>query len=220
VNLSALPLEKANAVIAGGKRMKVVRGEIIYTALDRPLHVYFVIAGRVKILRTSSGGTEAIVGIRNPGDIFAELSWIEDMPQRASSAVALDVGEVVRVDAAEFGRRIAADPELAAAFARGVTRRLADAEIELTELAGKSVPGRLIDALGRLAQEHGVVEEDGSLRIGISLTHKDLADLIGTSRETLTKELAVLADLGLVRISHRSIALVQPEAFPSARPRS
>jgi CRP-like cAMP-binding protein len=55
--------------------------------------------------------------------------------------------------------------------------------------------------------------------LGLDLTHKDLADLIGTSRETLTKELGVLADVGLLRVAHRTIVLLQPQAFPFARRR-
>ena len=73
--------------------------------------------------------------------------------------------------------------------------------------------------LGKLAREHGVEEPDGTLRIALNLTHKDLADLIGTSRETLTKELSVLADVGLLRVAQRTITLVQPRAFPFARKR-
>jgi CRP-like cAMP-binding protein len=73
--------------------------------------------------------------------------------------------------------------------------------------------------LGRLASDHGVEEPDGTLRIGMNLTHKDLADLIGTSRETLTKELAVLVDVGLLRVAHKTVTLVQPKAFPYVRRR-
>ena len=51
----------------------------------------------------------------------------------------------------------------------------------------------------------------------MNLTHQDLANLIGTSRETLTKELGVLADVGLLRVSHRSLVLLQPQAFPFVR---
>jgi CRP/FNR family transcriptional regulator len=219
MNLDQLEAPKREALLAGAKLLTVARGDIIYTANDDPADVYFVRSGRVKIVRTSAGGAESIVGIRNPGDIFAELSWMPGMPNRATSAIVLDAGAVVRLEAAEFSRRIAADAALAAAFARGLARRLNDAELELTELAGKSVPGRLVDALGRLASDHGIAESDGSVRIGISLTHKDLADLIGTSRETLTKELSVLADLGLVRVAHRTVTLTLPDAFAIARPR-
>jgi CRP-like cAMP-binding protein len=64
-----------------------------------------------------------------------------------------------------------------------------------------------------------VADGDGHVRIALNLTHKDLADLIGTSRETLTKELGVLADVGLVRVAQRSIVLLAPKAFPFARKR-
>ncbi|MBD5634836.1 MAG: Crp/Fnr family transcriptional regulator, partial [Candidatus Eremiobacteraeota bacterium] len=167
----------------------------------------------IKIVRSNASGSESIVGIRNPGDIFGEISWMRPGARRVTSAIALDPGDVCRLDAAVFERRLREDSALAASFARGIAQRLAAVERELTELAGKSVPGRLVDVLGRLASEHGV-RENGTLRIALSLTHKDLADLIGTSRETLTKELSVLADVGLLRVEHRTIVLLQPRAFP------
>jgi len=217
VNVNELDQPHRAALLADAKRMTVVRGDLIYTPGDPADSVYVVESGRVKIVRTNAGGLESIVGIRNPGDIFGELTWMTAGRLRRTSAIALDPGDICRVDAARFERRLRGDGVLAAAFARGVALRLAALERELTELAGKSVPGRLVDALGRLAADHGVREPDGTLRIGLSLTHKDLADLIGTSRETLTKELSVLADVGLLRVSHRTIVLVQPRAFPFAR---
>ena len=212
----ALGAERRAELLADARRRSVVRGDLIYTPGDPADCVYVVESGRVKIVRTSANGAESIVGIRNPGDLFGELTWMTTSALRTTSAIALDPGDVCRVDAAAFEKRLRADAVLAAHFARGVSQRLASVERELTELAGKSVPGRLVDVLGRLAAEHGVREEDGTLRIALSLTHKDLADLIGTSRETLTKELSVLADVGLVRVAHRTIVLVQPQAFPFA----
>jgi CRP/FNR family transcriptional regulator len=203
-------------LLADAKRLPVTRGDFIYTPHDPADCIYFVQSGRIKIVRTSASGSESIVGIRNPGDVFGELTWMSFGGRRTTSAVALDSGEVCRLDAAHFERRLRADGVLAATFARGIASRLATTERELTELAGKSVPGRLVDVLGRLAAEHGVAAEDGTLRIALSLTHKDLADLIGTSRETLTKELSVLADVGLLRVAHRTIVLLQPRAFPFA----
>jgi CRP-like cAMP-binding protein len=217
VNVNELDDEHRRALFANAKRTAVVRGDLIYTPGDPVDRIYVVERGRVKIVRSNAAGLESIVGIRNPGDVFGELSWMLGGALRTTSAIALDPGEIARIDAACFERMLRDDSVLAAAFARGIARRLATIECELTELAGKSVPGRLVDALGRLAADHGVREPDGTLRIGLSLTHKDLADLIGTSRETLTKELSVLADVGLVRVAHRTIVLVLPRAFPFAR---
>ncbi len=220
MNLFELAAERRDAMLADAKRLTVARGAILYTAGDVPDAVFALLSGRVKIVRTNARGTESIVGIRTPGECFGDVTWMLPRARRSTTAIALDPCELARLDAAVFERLLLDDATLAAAFTRGLAQRLSATELELTELAGKSVPGRLVDALGRLAADHGVVEDDGSLRIGISLTHKDLADLIGTSRETLTKELSVLADVGLLRVAQRTIVLLQPRAFPFASQRA
>lgn len=216
MNLGDLSAAQRETLLAGAKRVRLGRGDAAYHPGDAADRVYFLRSGRVKIVRTNASGGEAIVGIRVAGDAFGELTGVEALP-RGTSAVAIEPAEADILPAADFAARLESDVALARAFALGVARQLATAEHELAEIMGKSVPGRLVDALGRLAAEHGVAEDDGSIRIGMNLTHKDLADLIGTSRETLTKELAVFADLGLLRVAHRTITLVQPSAFPFAR---
>jgi CRP-like cAMP-binding protein len=220
MNVNELSAPQRAALLADSKRANVARGDLLYTPGDLANAVFVIESGRVKIVRSSASGSESIVGIRYPGDVFGELTWMTVESRRTTSAVALDPGVVHRLDATLFEARLRADAALGASFARGAAQRLAAIERELTELAGKSVPGRLVDVLGRLAAEHGVHEADGTLRIALSLTHKDLADLIGTSRETLTKELGVLADVGLLRVAHRTIVLLQPQAFPFARARA
>ncbi|GAC1420627.1 MAG: Crp/Fnr family transcriptional regulator [Candidatus Velthaea sp.] len=219
MNLEDLDERRRDLVLASARLQKLGRGEAAYGPTDSSNRVYFVRSGRIKIVRSNAAGAEAIVGIRNTGDIFGELTWMDCARLRSTSAVAIEPSTVDAIDADTLGGLLRSDGTIARAFARGVARRLADAEQELTELAGKSVPGRLVDVLGRLAADHGVEEADGTLRIGINLTHKDLADLIGTSRETLTKELSVLADVGLLRVAHKTVTLVQPRAFPFARRR-
>jgi CRP/FNR family transcriptional regulator, cyclic AMP receptor protein len=219
MNLDDLAPDRRAALLAGAKRVRIARNEPAYLPGDPADKIYFVRSGRVKIVRTSRSGAESIVGIRTAGDVFGELTSVDEGLRRATSAIAIEPVEADALAAAAFGAALEGDVAIARAFARGVARRLAAAEHELAELAGKSVPGRLVDALGRLAAEHGVAEPGGTVRIGINLTHKDLADLIGTSRETLTKELAVLADVGLLRVAHKTVTLVQPKAFPFARRR-
>lgn len=230
MNLAELEPARRDALLAGAKRLRLARGEPAYLLGDRADRVFFVRSGRVKIVRTNPSGAEAIVGIRSEGDVFGELTGVSagyapwqglhgagGDAVRATSAIAIEPAELDVLAAQAFAAALDGDVAIARAFARGVARRLAAAEHELAELMGKSVPGRLVDALGRLAAEHGVAGDDGTIRIGINLTHKDLADMIGTSRETLTKELRVLADVGLLRVAHKTVTLVQPKAFPFAR---
>ncbi len=197
--------------------MRLARGQSAYSPGDRADRVFFVRSGRVKIVRTNRVGRGDRSSASAPRATRSASSPSVDEGVRATSAIAIEAVEADAISAAAFGAALERDVALARAFARGVARRLAAAEHELAELMGKSVPGRLVDALGRLAAEHGVPEPGGAVRIGMNLTHKDLADLIGTSRETLTKELNVLADVGLLRVAHKTITLVQPQAFPFAR---
>jgi CRP/FNR family transcriptional regulator len=215
MNLSELEPPVRSALLAGTKRRRIERGGIVFLPGDPADSVYFVHRGRVKIVRSNAGGGEAIVGIRGEGDLFGELGEYAD-GIRGTSAVAIEALELDALPAAAFQTALEGDVAIARAFARGIARRLATAEHELAELLGKSVAGRLVDGLGRLAADHGVAQPDGSMRIAISLTHQDLADLIGTSRETVTKELGVLADVGLLRVSHKTVTLIQPRAFPFA----
>jgi len=205
--------------LATAKRLVLARNDAVYRDGDISDRVYVVDHGRIKIVRTHVSGSETIVGIRTAGDIFGELSAIEADRIRTTSAIAIEAAQVRSIAAATLREMLAADAGFAHAYAAGTARRLTEAERELTELAGKSVPGRLVDALGRLASMYGEEVGDGTLRIGINLTHRDLADLIGTSRETLTKELGVLADVGLVRVTHKTVTLVQPQAFPFGKRR-
>jgi CRP-like cAMP-binding protein len=220
MNLADVDAERCARLLVGAKKLKLARNAMVYGPGDRANSVYFVDRGRVKIVRSNAAGGEIIVGIRTAGDIFGELTWLSDDERlRRTSAVAIEASAVDSISVDDFAALLRSDGEIARAFARGVSRRLAATEQELTELAGKSVPGRLVDVLGRLASSHGVEEPDGTLRIGMNLTHKDLADLIGTSRETLTKELSVLVDVGLLRVAHKTVTLVQPKAFPYVRVR-
>jgi CRP-like cAMP-binding protein len=219
MNLAELDVARRDGLFAGALTIRIARGDAVYDAGDPCDRVFLVTDGRIKIVRTSADGAESIVGLRAPGEIFGEIGWMRPVNVRATSAVAIEAAVVQSLDAALFAGRIGDDAVVARAYARGLARRLRALEHELTELAGKSVPGRLVDLLGRLAREHGIAEADGALRIGLPLTHQELADLIGTSRETLTKELGVLADVGLLRVAHRTITLVQPQAFPFARRR-
>jgi CRP/FNR family cyclic AMP-dependent transcriptional regulator len=221
MNLADLDVERRARLLSGGKPLALARNAMAYVPGDRPDCVYFVRSGRIKIVRSNAAGAEVIVGIRTAGDIFGELAWLPNSGEerRKTSAVAIEPSTVDGIGADDFAAVLRTDAQIALAFARGVTRRLAETEQELTELTGKSVPGRLVDVLGRLASSHGIEEPDGALRIGMNLTHKDLADLIGTSRETLTKELAVLVDVGLLRVAHKTVTLVQPKAFPYVRAR-
>ena len=219
MKLADLDDARRERLLGAAKHVSLARNDAVYRDGDRADRVFIIDHGRVKIVRSHVSGSETIVGIRTPGDIFGELGALEPGGSRTTSAVAIEASRLQAISATIVREMLSDDIGFARAYAAGAASRLTEAERELAELAGKSVPGRLVDALGRLASMYGEENADGTLRIGINLTHRDLADLIGTSRETLTKELGVLADVGLVRVTHKTVTLVQPRAFPFNRRR-
>jgi CRP-like cAMP-binding protein len=203
-------------MLEGAPERSAARGETLYLAGDDLRAVVVVLEGRVKLVVTSPSGAESIVGIRGAGEILGDLAALAHASVHETAAIAIDAVKVATVTLERFYAAAAATPESGREAARTAARRLGAAVLDLAELAGKSVAGRLVDALGRLGERHGELQPDGTMRIGINLTHKDLADLIGTARETVTKELGVLSEIGLVRVTHKTVTLVQPRAFPYA----
>ncbi|MBD5633573.1 MAG: cyclic nucleotide-binding domain-containing protein, partial [Candidatus Eremiobacteraeota bacterium] len=76
MNVFELETSVRDRLLADAKRTPVARGDFVYSPLDAANCVYFVDSGRIKIVRSNASGSESIVGIRNPGDIFGEISWM------------------------------------------------------------------------------------------------------------------------------------------------
>jgi len=152
MNLADLDVERRARLLSGGKPLALARNAMAYVPGDRPDCVYFVRSGRIKIVRSNAAGAEVIVGIRTAGDIFGELAWLPNSgeEQRKTSAVAIEPSTVDGIGADDFAAVLRADAQIALAFARGVTRRLAETEQELTELTGKVSPGAWSTSSGAL----------------------------------------------------------------------
>ena len=215
MNVADLDERERATLLSAATRVHVARGAAVYVAGDRADAIYVVREGRAKIVRGGPSGSEAIVGIRGAGDVIGEMGAF-GARIRTTTAISLEPLDLDMLKLTDFRGLLAADTGMARAFARGLAQRLTAAGRELSELLGKSVAGRLVDGLGRLAADHGVAESGGAIRIGVRLTQQDLADYIGSSRETVTKELRVLADVGLLRVAPTTVTLVQPRAFPNA----
>ena len=174
--------------------------------------VYLVKRGNVRISRLTPDGKEVTVAILGAGDIFGEETLFEHGER---STVATTVGETLlcTAKADDLFQLLSQDPELALNVAKIVHERLNDASATIEDLAYAKVSDRLLHLFERLAHEHGI-EVDGGLRIDVRLTHADIASLIGSTRETVTVELANLARDGKIRSDHGTFTLLRPSGHP------
>jgi len=171
------------------------RGMTVYALDDPAENVYVVLKGRVKIIRSSPEGARKIVSIRYSGDIFGELAMAgsEVETRRSDEAVALDTTRVAVIRIADFWHAAHRDPSLMRDAIQHVTMRLAEAHRQVESLVFDNNHHRLARALLKLSDEATRAGE-----ASVRLTHEELAELIGSTREVVTGMMIEFRQRGLI----------------------
>jgi CRP-like cAMP-binding protein len=158
----------------------------------------------VRILSLSDKGTETILHILKPGAIFGELLLSEE--RRALTAVAGTDVVVTVLSKGSLVELLSSVPTIARNFIRLLSRRLAKVEKEFADFGHTWSYHRLSKVLLQLCEEHGQETPKGTL-IPLRLTHEDLANIIGTTRETVTTQLNKFRRMGLVKLQDRFLVV-------------
>jgi len=169
--------------------------------------VYLVKRGNIRISRITPDGKEITVALLGAGDIFGEETLFAK-GQRTTIATTVGEALVCTARADDLFELLSRDPELALNVAKIVHDRLDDASATIEDLAYAKVADRLMNLFERLAAEHGVETAEGT-RIDVRLTHADIASLIGSTRETVTVELANLTRDGRLHGDHGIFTLLR-----------
>lgn len=188
------------------------RNATFYFAHEQSDSIFLVKQGRVKLTRTSPEGREVILDILAPGEIFGELA-VTGEELRTHSATAVDDTLVCIITRREFEDLLRRHPEMALKVLKLVGLRRRELEMRLEDLIFQPVANRLVLTLLWQARRHGRREADGSVRV--PLTQKDLAHLVGASREAVADQLAEFKRQGLLRTAYRSLVLVDPKGLMS-----
>lgn len=183
-------------------------GHTIFAEGDPGDRLYIIISGKVKIGRCTADGRESLIAIMGPADMFGELALFDPGP-RTSTVTTLTRVEAVTVDRAALGHWIRTHPEIGEQLLRVLARRLRRTNDVLCDIIFTDVPGRVAGQLLHLAQRFGVRAGD-ALRIDHDLTQAEIAQLVGSSRETVNKALSTFADRGWIRVTGKTILIVEP----------
>ncbi|MBI2369757.1 MAG: Crp/Fnr family transcriptional regulator [Deltaproteobacteria bacterium] len=154
------------------------------------------------------------LAILKPGEVFGELALADEGP-RQSAAEALDDVYLCAIKKEDFERILRHHPDLALRISKLMGFRLRSIESRVEELVFRSVPARLARLLLRLAEEFGQLTPEGTA-VGISLSHRELAALIGSTRETTTLVLNDFRRRGIIVVQGRRIVIRDPEALTKA----
>jgi len=185
------------------------RGTRVFDQGDTTRIVYMVKRGAVRIARETPDGKDVTVALLGAGDFFGEETLFDDRA-RTTVAVVVEDALLCTVRADDLFALLSRDPALAINVAKVLTGRLDDARATMEDLAYARVGDRIVHLYRKLAAEHGAAVADG-VRVDLRLTHADVASLVGSTRETVSAEMAKLVDAGRLRVEGRAVILPAAE---------
>ena len=165
--------------------------------------LYVIASGKVKVVLYGETGREIILSILRAGDFFGEMSLLDRQP-RSANVVTVEDTELLTLDRDAFQTHLSAHPSTALAILAEMSRRLRRADEVIGNLALLDVYARVAGAIKELAQKQGE-QVEGGLLIRERPTQQEIAGLIGTSRETVSRALNDFTRRGLLEMNGKQI---------------
>ena len=203
---SGLPEEELERFAELTRERSYPKGSVILFQDDPGDSLFVLRAGRVKVVLIGEDGREVILGVLEPGAHFGELALIDDQP-RSAHVIAMEDAQLLVLRREDFRRRVEANPTVAWALLSELSRRLRRADVKIGGLVLLDVPGRIARLLLDLA------DESGSDQIEKPLTHQTIAQMIGASRETVSRAMKDFQDANWVTVARRRITLADRAAL-------
>lgn len=168
---------------------------------DRSDALYVILGGKVKVFLSDEDGKEIILNIQEAGEYFGELALLDEEP-RSASVMTLEPSRLMVISKTDFQRCLVANPELALKLIRALAQRVRSLTETVRNLA-------LLDVYGRVARtlENLAVEKGGKQVIEQKLTHQDIANMVGASREMVSRIMKELTTGGYVQVVNRQITI-------------
>jgi CRP/FNR family cyclic AMP-dependent transcriptional regulator len=202
----------AMANLAETVEMKEIRRrQVIYLPGDPGSAVYLVNGGRVKVSKVTRDGKELTLAYRGPGEIFGETCLIDGGP-REEMAEAMENALVTEIQRTDFERLLQTQAMLGYRMTKTLAQRRREVEAKIENLVFKDVNSKLAELLLRLAAEYGVDDARGTL-VALKITHQEMANLIGSTRETVSLTLAQFKRKGLIQTEGRKVIIADREGL-------
>lgn len=168
--------------------------------------LFVVASGQVKVVLTGEDGREVILAVLGPGAFFGEMALIDDEP-RSANVIAMEQAQLLVLQREEFRAALRRSPDIAWGLLRELTRRLRRADATIGNLVLKDVSARVAHLLLELAED-----DDGTV-ITRRLTHATIAQMIGSSRETVSRTMRELQSEQLIEVGRQAIVLKDRRAL-------
>src|SRR3981081_1168947 len=188
------------------KHSTLKRGATIVSKGDPGNSLVVVVSGTVKISISSPDGRSAILNLIGPGEIFGEVALL-DGRARTADATANTNCEIYVIDRRDFIPFVRSQPALAMKLIELLCERLRWTSDQVEEVILQNLPGRLASALLRLTEKHKLAPAGRT----IAITQQEISEMVGMTRESITKQLRAWAARNWVRLEHGAIVVLNAE---------
>jgi CRP/FNR family transcriptional regulator, cyclic AMP receptor protein len=200
------------ALVAQATPFDYPAGSFLFRQGEPAAFVLVLTAGEVAIVSPARGGAEQVYTIMRAGQLVGELALLTD-GRRTAGARATSPTTAWAIGRDHFWAFLDVTPGASSALLRVLAERLANREALIDDLLSLDVKGRLAKALLGLAERYGEPSATGGIRITLRLTHRDLAGMVGASRENVSRALGSFRKRGFVDSEAESLRLLDLDAL-------
>jgi CRP/FNR family transcriptional regulator, cyclic AMP receptor protein len=186
------------------------KGQIIFLEEETGNYMYLVLSGKVKVSKAGTGGKETILAIHRTGDFFGEMSLLDGKTSPATVS-AMEDAKIISVSGSDFHKYLLHNERVMLQIINVLCARLRQVW-QTQSLSSSTADARIRMGIYQLAKRHGIRDAHGTI-IDLKITHQELAEMVGTSRETVTRVLARLKDQGILEIDQRRMTLLDADAL-------
>jgi CRP-like cAMP-binding protein len=205
----SLRTEDTSRLAALLQRQTLAKGDVLCRKGDEGNSLYMIIAGKIKIVRHAKDGDEVILAILNAGDFCGEMVLLDGLP-RSADAIAVEDTVIYALTRSDFFACVVNNERAVRTILATLSKRLRNADDFLDDIFSLNVGARLLKKLLELASSNGASEQ-GAAPILLHTSQTTIAGMIGTSRESVNKELRILREQGLIEIVEKKIVILDLE---------
>ena len=190
---------------------KFENGNLIFLEESEGKNLFFVVEGSVKVTRLSKDGREVILAMLNAGDFFGEMSLL-DGEARSANVIALEKTEVLSLNRDDFLVVLNDYPKIAIQLLKEMTSRLRKSDRQIVSLSLSDAEKRIALCIVRVADEQGVIK-NGQVTIPKIPIQQDIANMAGTSRETVSRAMSLLTEEKYIERNGKELKILNYKSF-------
>ena len=190
---------------------KFESGNLIFLEETKGENLFFVVEGSVKVTRLSKDGREVILAMLNAGDFFGEMSLL-DGESRSANVIALEDTEVLSLYRDGFLDVLNDYPKIAIQLLKEMTSRLRKSDRQIVSLSLSDAEKRIALCIARFADEQGIIK-NGQVTIPKIPIQQDIANMAGTSRETVSRAMSILTEEKYIERNGKELKILKYKNF-------